>query len=131
MALIACAECGREISSLASACPGCGCPTPGPESAIENVPAPRPHVRVTLESPDSLGSVVAHGARKAAGSSIWGKLFSTAMFFAWLWAVGWVIAAALALKERHGDQAIVSFLLGIAPVVGLEILGKWFKWLRS
>jgi len=26
MALIPCPECGREISTLAVACPGCGCP---------------------------------------------------------------------------------------------------------
>lgn len=29
MALIRCEECGREISSKAAACPGCGCPVTG------------------------------------------------------------------------------------------------------
>lgn len=26
MALVLCVECGRDVSSLAQACPGCGCP---------------------------------------------------------------------------------------------------------
>ena len=32
MSLIKCKECGKEISSLAKACPHCGCPVTEPES---------------------------------------------------------------------------------------------------
>lgn len=38
MALIACAECGHQISSLAATCPQCGAPVAGPDAT----PAPAP-----------------------------------------------------------------------------------------
>lgn len=42
MALIACAECGKQISDRATACPGCGCPIPAatpPSSGSPGAPA--------------------------------------------------------------------------------------------
>ena len=37
MALIKCSECGNNISSKAAACPHCGCPISGQESAEEKI----------------------------------------------------------------------------------------------
>lgn len=34
MALMTCPECGRQISSQATACPGCGCPVDKPKTVI-------------------------------------------------------------------------------------------------
>ena len=44
MALIKCAECGKEISSLATACPNCGCPIVAPEPEI-------PHALIKVDLP--------------------------------------------------------------------------------
>ena len=45
MSLIKCKECGKEISSLAKACPHCGCPVTEPES-VPSTPTETPKTNV-------------------------------------------------------------------------------------
>lgn len=47
MALIKCAECGREVSDLAAACPGCGAPIPRVSASARS---PTPGTRPTLKA---------------------------------------------------------------------------------
>lgn len=37
MSLITCKDCGQQISSKASSCPGCGAPVPSAKSSIKRV----------------------------------------------------------------------------------------------
>jgi hypothetical protein len=48
MALVKCSECGREVSSQAAACPGCGCPVSAAVAAPVAVAAQTGH-GVTVE----------------------------------------------------------------------------------
>jgi len=50
MALIPCPECGRQISTLASSCPSCGCPTGGPaaKQATQGLAVAVPNQRVAV-----------------------------------------------------------------------------------
>ena len=57
MALTTCADCGREVSTKAAACPGCGCPVPKHEASPENTQSPSEPEGRTEGEP-------AHGPRK-------------------------------------------------------------------
>ncbi len=73
MALLNCEDCGRDVSSKATACPNCGCPVPtNPSPAIEerstsqsddlpeawSTPAPSPNPTVTTSQIESKSSVL-------------------------------------------------------------------------
>ena len=143
MALMACEECGREVSSKAAACPGCGCPVPNGDSmsvgapslpAEDRVDDHAPSVRVTLSSPDSLGQAVVTGARAATRSRVWGKLFKTLETLSQVWGVLFTLfAAGLLLTEKSEPvtAAALVFALGMAPPLVLWGLGSWIDWLKK
>lgn len=145
MALFSCGECGREISSLAPACPGCGWPVPHHDSMSVGTPAlpepPRPgrhapSVRVTLTSPDSLGQAVVTSARAATKSRVCGKLFKTLDALASVWAVLFSILALAVLffgKNDNDRVAVAAFVfaIGLAAPLVVWALGSWVDWLKK
>lgn len=88
MPLIACPECGREVSTAAQTCPGCGYPVAGKPSA----------------SPDELLAEVRPS---------WWRYFWW-LLFAWLiipWIVAWVKRRAVVLRVYRGRVTLERGIL--------------------
>jgi hypothetical protein len=66
MALVACRECGRQISTLAASCPGCGCPAapaaPGQETQSAAGAAPKSEPAPVKPSEQLLAALKERGA---------------------------------------------------------------------
>lgn len=114
MALVPCVECGREISTAAEACPGCGHPS-------------------TWRAPETVGGAVVAGARSAAKSKVWDRLYTTSMVLAFGWLLLlWFVAAVSAFEGRESREGLAAITaVGVVPVAALWGLRKWFDWLRS
>lgn len=96
MALINCPECGREVSSLAPACPHCGCPF------IEVVSAPERRLPT------------AHGASRRGGRALAGCLVAVGAI---LVAVG---VQGVKTSSSH-DMSVLGFV-----GLGLALLGLFW-----
>jgi hypothetical protein len=111
MALIACEECKREISSRATACPHCGCPvsppapppaktetssapTPPPAKTEASAP-PVPEVKVRVEMPPGLGAATATAIKGAASSPAWERLYRTLRGIALVWLAACGVGAVI------------------------------------
>jgi hypothetical protein len=108
MALIACEDCKKEISSRAAACPHCGCPVPQVDevegvSPPSNAPGPNPipEVKVRIDMPPGLGAATASAIKSAAGSEAWGRLYLTLRAIAVVWLVGFGIGAVFLYNDAE------------------------------
>jgi hypothetical protein len=75
MSLIECAECNRQVSSLATACPGCGWPVPDTASSVsEEEQAPSDKAKESKHHGDSRGSPATATTKPVSflpGSNVW------------------------------------------------------------
>ncbi len=95
MSLINCRECGREISSLASACPGCGAPPRDEASSTDNPPLKPPPLPPSV--PPSVPHRVPAAAIPRLGEA---KSSHKQLIVALLVALGFVIMA-IVLSQSH------------------------------
>jgi hypothetical protein len=124
MALIACEECKREISSRAASCPHCGCPI-APVERVDVVPARAsapppdriPEVKVRVDMPPGLGTATVSAIKSAASSKAWGRLYLTLRAIALVWLVGFAIAAVVVYNEQQ--TAARARLRDLLPESGL------------
>ena len=61
MALISCADCGRQVSTEATACPGCGRPIRFPRATAAHHSSEIPAAPILVQSPKSRGAFIVLG----------------------------------------------------------------------
>lgn len=127
MALIACEECKRGISSRAGACPHCGCPITlvqvaqaGAEDPVRNQ---IPELKVSVAMPPGLGTATASAIKSVASSKVWGRLYQTVRAAAGLWLAACLVFAAVLYYGRTAPPAtsvrnVVYDRQTMQPVVG-------------
>jgi uncharacterized membrane protein YdbT with pleckstrin-like domain len=87
MALIACTECGNQVSTEAKACPSCGYPVAAPGSSVRSAPQPATQAR-------AVAAVGAQSALLEVRPSWW--TFGWHLLFSWL-----LVPLLIALYRRH------------------------------
>jgi len=104
MALTKCADCGREVSPRASACPQCGGPLPGatPHTTTERTARELKALLLKRRLAMAAGLIMAPCAFLFLDSpAVWATLFALGLALALFGAVGAMRAKAL-MWWRHG-----------------------------
>lgn len=117
MPVIACPDCGRDVSTLAPSCPHCGRPSPAATAPILPSSAPPPVKEETIWS----GS--------PAWSLLWGRILSLALSAIGIPILFYLIASATAGDQRAGLigigwflTALVVLFFGLTIAVGMVAL---------
>jgi len=110
MALIPCPECGRQISTLASSCPGCGCPAGGAQPTHETQ-------RSTVAEPKSKTEPVSPEEEFAVKLAQFGASFK--------------LAALVLSEEAMKNLPEVCRLCSGVTVLHVVVQRSWFSRLRG
>lgn len=112
MALVTCPECGRQVSTRAEACPGCGCPVAGDAHGVplDAPPSPPSHDQfgglssAAAAADDAPASLIGTQPALPDSDGVSSSLVSSApalpvrsSFRKWIWLGGGVLACALVL----------------------------------
>lgn len=111
MALIACSECGREISDKAAACPHCGNP-------MREVPPP-----LAASTPRPVAITTAPGHAVTTEST--GKAYKALQAIGVVLIVLGVVSCSMRTAGGYGAQVWLWFIGLILYVIGR--LGAWWK----